>query len=138
MQYIAIFSSPLKVDLIQLLLSRSPLILLNVGLIALYSKLLMILIPNIIDNNKQLSKIRQIEFLVKESVASLNLPTDEAIQLKLEYKMQIIRESLQLTKENIINTPIESNNKKEDKDEEKITMSNLLKELKALKEIVSK
>ncbi|WP_318499959.1 hypothetical protein [Photobacterium leiognathi] len=52
--------------------------------------------------------------------------------------MQIIRESLQLTKENIINTPIESNNKKEDKDEEKITMSNLLKELKSLKEIVSK
>ncbi|WP_305842642.1 hypothetical protein [Photobacterium leiognathi] len=138
MQYIAIFSSPLKVDLIQLLLSRSPLILLNIGLIALYSKLLMILIPNIIDNNKQLSKIRQIEFLVKESVASLNLPTDEAIQLKLEYKMQIIRESLQLTKENIINTPIESNNKKEDKYEEKITMSNLLKELKSLKEIVSK
>ncbi|WP_318484559.1 AAA family ATPase [Photobacterium leiognathi] len=138
MQYIAIFSSPLKVDLIQLLLSRSPLILLNVGLIALYSKLLMVLIPNIIDNNKQLSKIRQIEFLVKESVASLNLPTDEAIRLKLEYKMQIIRESLQLTKENIINTPIESNNKKEDKDEEKTTMSNLLKELKALKEIVSK
>lgn len=54
MQYIAIFSSPLKVDLVQLLLSRSPLILLNIGLIALYSKLLMILIPNIIDNNKQL------------------------------------------------------------------------------------
>ncbi|WP_318433860.1 hypothetical protein [Photobacterium leiognathi] len=138
MQYIAIFSSPLKVDLIQLLLSRSPLILLNIGLIALYSKLLMILIPNIIDNNKQLSKIRQIEFLVKESVASLNLPTDESIRLKLEYKMQIIREALQITKENIINTPIESNNKKEDKDEEKITISNLLKELKALKEIVSK
>ncbi|GAD32527.1 hypothetical protein PLEI_4203 [Photobacterium leiognathi lrivu.4.1] len=138
MQYIAIFSSPLKVDLVQLLLSRSPLILLNIGLIALYSKLLMILIPNIIDNNKQLSKVRQIEFLVKESVASLNLPTDEAIRLKLEYKMQIIREALQLTKENIINTPIESNNKKEDKEEEKITLSNLLKELKSLKEIVSK
>ncbi|WP_318499961.1 hypothetical protein [Photobacterium leiognathi] len=57
MQYIAIFSSPLKVDLIQLLLSRSPLILLNIGLIALYSKLLMILIPNIIDNNKHFQKL---------------------------------------------------------------------------------
>lgn len=71
-------------------------------------------------------------------MASLNLPTDESIRLKLEYKMQIIREALQLTKENIINTPIESNNKKEEKEEEKITLSNLLKELKSLKEIVSK
>jgi hypothetical protein len=94
-----------EINLVQLFLSRSPLIIFNVGIIAISFRFSFILINNIIRNNVQVSDIKKIEFLVKESVESLNLSSEDTIKKRLEYKMEIIREYLNINQK--INKDVE-------------------------------
>ncbi|HIF9543367.1 TPA: hypothetical protein ACX6S1_003639 [Photobacterium damselae] len=94
LNYIDMFNHSDKVNLIQLLISRSPLIFFNIAALTISGKILFTFINKIIDNNHQVSDIRKIEFLVKEAIDSVtdNQENDDYIKMKIASKIEIIKE----------------------------------------------
>ncbi|TLS65618.1 hypothetical protein [Photobacterium damselae] len=94
LNYIAIFSHSDKVNLIQLLISRTPLIFFNIAALTISGKIIFTFINKILDNNHQVSDIRKIEFLVKEAIDSVtdNQENDDYIKMKIASKIEVIKE----------------------------------------------